>query len=102
MRVTAACGRRNAEVHDLEQAGIVHEDVRRLEVAMDDSGLMSDGHAGRYVEGESAGLLEVHRFAIGNLSAQGMGREVFHRDGIGPLQMQEVIDSNDVLMRNHS
>jgi hypothetical protein len=53
LRVALAVRGGDAEVDDLEQALVVDQHVRGLEVAVDDADLVRDGHAGADVDAEA-------------------------------------------------
>ena len=100
LRVAFALRGGDAEVHDLEQAFGVDEDVRGLEVAMHDSLGVRDVHAGADVDAEAERALQRHRFLADDLATQRVRREVLHRDGVVALDVEEVVDADDVVVRD--
>ena len=44
--------------------------------------------------------LELDGLLVDDLAAQGVGGEVLHRDGVVALDVQEVVDADDVLVRD--
>ena len=100
LRVAALRGGGDAEVHDLEQPRVVDQDVRGLQVAMDDALLVRDAHADADVRAVGDGLLRRHRLLVGDLGAERMRRKVLHRDRVAAADVQEVVDADDVLVRD--
>ena len=91
-----------AEVHDDEVAALVHHDVLRLEVAVDDAAVVRGGESGaelarglqRLVAGQPADAREQRGeiFAV----------HVFHRDERRAVYLADVEHAADVGMRNQA
>ena len=89
----------DAEVHDLDQARVVDQHVGGLQVAVDDAGLVRHGHAGGDVHRVAHGLVERQRLVV-DLVAERVRREVLHRDRVVAADEQEVVDADDVAVRD--
>src|SRR5882724_4177007 len=98
--VSLALRRRDAEVHDLEQTVVVDQDVRWFQIAVHDAGLVRNRHAGRNVDAEFDRALENDRLFVDDLAAQSMGRKIFHGDGVIAADVEEIVDADDVLVRD--
>src|SRR5580658_7307180 len=98
--VAFALRRRDAEVHDLQESFLVDQHVRGFQVAVHDAELMRYRHAGADVDAELSGALQFHRLLVHDLAAQGVRGEVFHRDRVATLDVQEIVDADDVLVRD--
>ena len=62
--------------------------------------LVRHRHAGADVDAELHGALELDRLLVDDLAAEGVRGEVLHRDGVVALDVQEVVDADDVLVRD--
>ena len=67
---------------------------------MHDPRLVRHGHAGGDVDAELDRPLELDGLLVDDLAAQGVRRKVLHRDGVVALDVQEVVDADDVLVRD--
>ena len=94
--VAARCGGRNAEVHDFQQPLVVDEHIGGFQVAVNDAGLVGNGHTGSHISRETQDFFDVHRFVIRDFTGQRVRGEILHRNRVRALQMQEVIDADDV------
>src|SRR6185369_5398367 len=93
-------GRGNAEVHDFHEPTVVDQDVRRLQVAVNDALLVGDAHAGANIHRVGDGLFRLHRFLVRDLGAERVRGEVLHRDRVDAADVQEVVDADYVLVRD--
>jgi hypothetical protein len=98
--VAAAPALGEAEVGDLGGAADSEQDVRRLQVAMDDAGVVRGFESAADLPGEPHGAR--HRQLLLTLQD---GREVVplhvgHRDVLDALDLAEVVNAHDVLVRN--
>ena len=88
----------NAEVGDLHHTVSAHEDVSRLDVAVNDSVVVREGECARDVAGD------VRRLSVGELLAflQDLGKRfsahVLHSDEVGVVDLAPVVDGDDVWM----
>ena len=57
-------------------------------------------HADADVRAVGDGLLRRHRLFVGDLGAERMRRKILHRDRVAAADVQEVIDADDVLVRD--
>ncbi len=61
---------------------------------------MRHRHADAHVDAELDGAFQLERLLVDNLASQGVRGEVLHRDGVQTLDVQEVVDADDVLVRD--
>jgi hypothetical protein len=92
--------RRETEVHDLHRVIVSDEDVGGLDVAMDDllGVRRAKPLADLLCDGDTA--LPLQPAVISKDLRQTPAGEVLHGDGMGSLDLQEVVKANDVLVRD--
>ncbi len=67
---------------------------------MNDADLVRYRHAHADVAAEAERATQLHRLLVHDLAAERVRREVLHRNGVVPLDEQEVVDADDVLVRD--
>ena len=97
---TARFEPRDAEVHDERVAGPVNHDVGGLQVAMDDAGLVRRLQAGGDLPRDPQRLRYRQLAARVEERRQAPPVDVRHRDVLGAVDLAEVVDAHDVLVRH--
>src|SRR5689334_21195875 len=94
-------GTRKSEIHQVNRVGLVDHDVRRLQIAMHDTLLVSRAQSCAELQNEIKASIE------GYWSGFEEGRQVdtvyeLHRNELGTVDLTQVEHSNDVLVRDLS
>ena len=90
-----AGGARDAEVEELQVAVVLQQDVRRLEVAVDQLSLVDDLERGAQLQRDAQALLVAEGLVLDDL-VEGAALEVLHRDVRRALEAVVLEDRRDV------
>src|SRR4029079_5722363 len=83
---------RNAEIHDLRVPVFGDANVRRLDVAMNDSVLVCGRHAHQHVDDDVELRLELERLGAGHELLEISSVDELHRDEEMAVQLAELVD----------
>ena len=90
---------RQAEVEDLDRAALGDEDVRRLDVAMDDAAAVGVLEALADLDREIDFPRQAHLLGPRSRRCRSSPSQVLHRQVGLPLVLAEIVDRDDVLVR---
>ncbi len=86
----------DAEVHDLGDALLEHDDVAGLDVAVDHAVLVRVVQAAADLDHEADLVLEIHGAALGDHVPQLLPLQELHHDEEAPVVLPHVVDRDDV------
>src|SRR6266571_4292483 len=90
---------RKPKIGNLDETGIVDQDIGRFQVTMDDPNLMHGRHATTDTYKDPAATEDsAQELFFAYLNAEVVARKVLHRNGIGVLNRQKIMNTDNVLV----